>query len=107
MAANDPTCPVSGTLFTSPQSKEEEVRDQRAVRPAKSGGRMFGPSLADVFSVPAYDCRAVGSNEKPEFAVTRLRSGPREREKAPTYPADRAILICVALTPAAIGQWRA
>jgi AraC family transcriptional regulator len=68
---------------------------------------MFGSSLANVFNTPAYDCRAVGSNEKPEFAVTRLRSGPREMEKAPTYPADQAILICVALAPAALGQWRA
>ena len=68
---------------------------------------MFGSSLADVFSTPAYDCKLVGSNQKPEFAVTRLRSGPREMEKAPMYPPDQAILICVALTPAAIGQWRA
>ena len=28
-------------------------------------------------------------------------------EKAPVYPADNAILICVSLTPSAIGQWRA
>jgi hypothetical protein len=39
--------------------------------------------------------------------VTRLRSGPRDMEKAPVYPADQAILICVSLTPAAIGQWQA
>jgi AraC family transcriptional regulator len=69
--------------------------------------RMFGSSLADVFSTPVYDCRSVGANQKPEFAVTRLRSGPREMEKAPVYPADQAILICVALTPAALGQWKA
>jgi AraC family transcriptional regulator len=69
--------------------------------------RMFGSSLADVFSTPAYDCRSVGANQKPEFAVTRLRSGPREMEKAPVYPTDQAILICVALTPAALGQWKA
>ena len=69
--------------------------------------RMFGSSLADVFKTPAYDCRLVGSDQKPEFAVTRLRSGPREMEKAPVYPPDRAILICVSLTPAAIGQWKA
>jgi AraC-like DNA-binding protein len=68
---------------------------------------MFGSSLADVFNSPAYDCRAVGSDQKPEFAVTRLRSGPREMEKAPVYPPDQAILICVSLTPAAIGQWKA
>jgi len=63
--------------------------------------------LADVFSAPAYDCRVLGQEQKPEFAVTRLRSGPREMEKAPQYPADNAILICVALTPSAVGQWRA
>src|SRR5271170_3754385 len=69
--------------------------------------RMFGSSLADVFRTPAYDCRIVGSDQRPEFAVTRLRSGPREMEKAPVYPPDQAVLICVALTPAAIGQWKA
>src|SRR5580658_7049683 len=73
----------------------------------ESDARMFGSSLADVLSTPAYDCKLVGSDQRPEFAVTRLRSGPRETEKAPTYPHDQAILICVSLTPAAIGQWRA
>src|SRR6478672_8580649 len=68
---------------------------------------MFGSSLADVFSAPAYDCRVLGEEQKPEFAVTRLRSGPRDMEKAPQYPVDNAILICVALTPSAVGQWRA
>ena len=91
----------------SPQRKAEEALDKRAVRHANPGARMFGSSLADVFSTPAYDCRVVGSDQKPEFAVTRLRSGPREMEKAPIYPPDQAILICVSLTPAAIGQWQA
>jgi AraC-like DNA-binding protein len=78
-----------------------------AVRRAKSDPLMFGSSLADVFSAPAYDCRVLGQEQKPEFAVTRLRSGPREMAKAPQYPADNAILICVSLTPSAVGQWRA
>jgi hypothetical protein len=78
-----------------------------AVRHAKTDGPMFGSSLADVFRTPAYDCRAVGSDQKPEFAVTRLRSGPRDIEKAPAYPPDQAVLICIALTPSAIGQWKA
>jgi AraC family transcriptional regulator len=77
------------------------------VRLAKSDPLMFGSSLADVFSAPAYDCRVLGQEQKPEFAVTRLRSGPREMEKAPQYPADNAILICVSLTPSAVGQWKA
>jgi hypothetical protein len=67
------------------------------VRLAKSDPLMFGSSLAGVFSAPAYDCRVLGPEQKPEFAVTRLRSGPREMEKATQYPADNAILICVAL----------
>lgn len=68
---------------------------------------MFGSSLADVFRAPAYDCRVLGQEQRPEFAVTRLSSGPREMEKAPQYPADNAILICVSLTPSAVGQWKA
>ena len=74
---------------------------------AKSDARMFGESLADVFRTPAYDCRALGSDQKPEFAVTRLRSGPRDLEQAPAYPPDQAVLICVSLAPARIGQWQA
>ena len=91
----------------SSQRKEEKALDKRVGPRAKSDLRMFGSSLADVFSTPAYDCRLVGSDQRPEFAVTRLRSGPREMEKAPMYPPDQAILICVSLTPAAIGQWKA
>lgn len=68
---------------------------------------MFGSSLADVFRTPDYDCRVVDGNQRPEFAVTRLRSGLREMEMAPAYPPDKAVLICVSLSPASIGQWRA
>jgi AraC-like DNA-binding protein len=89
------------------QRKELKALDRRMGRHAKPDSRMFGSSLADVFSTPAYDCRLIGSDQRPEFAVTRLRSGPREMEKAPMYPPDQAILICVALTPAAVGQWKA
>ena len=52
------------------------------MRLAKSDPLMFGSSLADVFSAPAYDCRVLGQEQKPEFAVTRLRSGPREMERS-------------------------
>ena len=90
-----------------PRGKAEEEHDVQSVRHAKPDALMFGSSLADVFRTPAYDCRAVGSDHKPEFAVTRLRSGPRDMEKAPTYPPDQAVLICVSLTPSAIGQWQA
>jgi hypothetical protein len=82
-------------------------RDSGFWRNPKLDARMFGASLADVFRTPAYDCKALGSDQKPEFAVTRLRSGPRDMEKAPAYPPDQAVLICVSLTPAVIGQWKA
>src|SRR5271167_5276545 len=91
----------------SSQRKEPKALDKRGAGHAMSAARMYGASLADVFNTPAYDCRVVGSDQKPEFAVTRLRSEPREMEKAPVYPPDQAILICVSLTPAKIGQWKA
>jgi hypothetical protein len=72
-----------------------------------SAPRMFGSSLAEVFSVPDYHCMLEGSHEKPDFAVTRLCSGPTPAARAPAYPADDALLVCVSLTPTAIGQWRA
>src|SRR5580658_4771139 len=90
-----------------PRRTGERENKTEAVRHPKTDGPMFGSSLADVFRTPAYDCRAVGSDQKPEFAVTRLRSGPRDMEKAPVYPPDQAVLICVSLTPASIGQWKA
>jgi AraC family transcriptional regulator len=86
---------------------KQEALDKRVACDTKRSPLMFGSSLAEVFATPAYDCRVAGSDDKPEFAVTRLRSGPREMEKAPAYPPDQAILICVSLTPSAIGQWQA
>src|SRR5579872_1561680 len=93
-------------LIVAPRQRTEATRGNGAVRHAESGAMMFGSSLADVFRVPAYDCRTVGPDQKPEFAVTWLRSGPREMEKAPVYPPDKAVLICVSLTPSAVGQWK-
>jgi hypothetical protein len=56
-----------------PQPKEEEIPEKRAVRHPKSGAQVFGSSLVDAFSAPAYECRVVDSDQSPEFAVTRLR----------------------------------
>jgi AraC family transcriptional regulator len=72
-----------------------------------SNPRMFGSSLAEIFGAPDYDCRLEGPHHNPEFAITRLRSAARPVEKAPSYPADDALLICVSLEPTTIGQWRA
>jgi len=84
---------VASVNETSPNCKSAD--QERRID--ETDGLMFGSSLADVFSAPAYDCRVLGQEQKPEFAVTRLRSGPRELEKAPHYPADNAILICISL----------
>jgi len=93
--------------FVQSTRNHKQARAELAVPAPQSGKRLFGSSLADIFTTPAYDCRVVGADQKPEFAVTRLRSGPRDMQKAPQYPPDQAILICVALIPAAIGQWQA
>src|SRR5271155_4795851 len=97
---------MSRPTISSPR-KELKALDKLAGCNPNSDSRMFGSSLADVFSTPAYDCRLIGSDQRPEVAVTRLRSGPRDMEKAPMYPPDQAVLICVSLMPAAVGQWKA
>jgi AraC family transcriptional regulator len=71
------------------------------------GSQMFGSTLAAIFNAPKYHCAMKGTLGSPEFAVTRLQSGPRPIEKAPVYPEDDALLVCVALTPTAVNQWRA
>src|SRR5579872_5008988 len=83
------------------------LQTQQAVGANGKSSLMFGSPLADVFRTPDYDCRVLGDDQKPQFAITRLRSGPRGMEKAPVYPPDQAALICVSLTPAAVGQWHA
>jgi AraC family transcriptional regulator len=77
----------------------------RPVHETPSAPVMFGSFLADVFRTRDYDCLAVGPGPRPEFAVTRLRAGPGATKKAVPYPADQAVLVCVSLAPASIGQW--
>jgi AraC family transcriptional regulator len=69
--------------------------------------QMFGSTLAAIFNAPKYHCALKSTRGNPEFAVTRLQSGPRPFEKAPAYPRDEALLVCVSLTPTAVNQWRA
>ena len=47
----------------SPKPRPEDLQDIRAVQRAKPDALMFGSSLAEVFSVPAYDCKAVGPDQ--------------------------------------------
>jgi len=68
---------------------------------------MFGATLARLFNVQDYSCRLGGSREKPEFAVTRIRSDTTTLEKTPASPAEDAYLVWVSLTPLGVGQWRA
>jgi AraC family transcriptional regulator len=80
---------------------------QSSVRLVGPETRMFGASLANVFRTPDYDCSFIGNDQTPEFAITRIRSGPSEVQKAPEYPAERAILIWVSLSPPSVSQWHA
>jgi AraC family transcriptional regulator len=73
----------------------------------RPGSQMFGSTLAAIFNAPKYHCAMKSTLGGPEFAVTRLQSGPRPIEKAPIYPEDDAVLVCVSLTPTAVNQWRA
>jgi AraC family transcriptional regulator len=75
--------------------------------PPKRPPRFYGATLADVFNAPVYNCSIADDHAIPEFAVTRLKSGPMNMQKAPAYPSDRALLACVALAPTAIDKWRA
>jgi len=75
--------------------------------PPKRPPKFYGATLADVFNTPAYNCSIADDHSVPEFAVTRLKSGPMNMQKAPAYPADRALLACVALAPTAVDKWRA
>ena len=43
----------------------------------------------------------------PDFAPTRLKGGSMKMQRAPAYPEDRAMLICVALAPSPVDRWRA
>jgi len=74
---------------------------------ARPAPPLYGRSLAETFKAPDYDCRVIGPDETPEFAVTRIRSSSTMEEKAPEYPRDNAILICVSLIPARLNQWHA
>ena len=69
--------------------------------------KFYGANLAEVFRTPLYDCSLKNVCGVPDFALTRLRGGPMEMQRAPAYPEDRAILICVALAPTPVDRWRA
>ena len=69
--------------------------------------KFYGANLAEVFRTPAYDCSLRNVCGVPDFALTRLKGGSMEMQRAPAYPGDRAMLICVALAPTPVDRWRA
>src|SRR5580704_15853089 len=69
--------------------------------------KFYGANLAEVFRTPLYDCSLKNVSGVPDFALTRLKGGPMEIQRAPSYPEDRAVLICVALAPTPVDRWRA
>src|ERR1700678_2835874 len=69
--------------------------------------KFYGANLAEVFRTPAYDCSLRNECGVPDFALTRLKGETMEMQRAPAYPEDRAMLICVALAPTPVDRWRA
>lgn len=69
--------------------------------------KFYGANLAEVFRTPLYDCSLKNVCGVPDFALTRLKGGSMEMQRAPAYPEDRAMLICVALAPTPVDRWRA
>lgn len=69
--------------------------------------KFYGASLAEVFSAPLYDCSMQDESGAPNFALTRLRGGAMPLQRAPAYPLDQALLVCVALAPTPVDRWRA
>src|ERR1700761_7579616 len=69
--------------------------------------KFYGANLAEVFRTPLYDCSLKNMSGLPDFALTRLKGGSMEMQRAPSYPEDRAVLICVALAPTPVDRWRA
>ena len=55
--------------------------------------KFYGANLAEVFRTPLYDCSLKNVSGVPDFALTRLKGGSMETQRAPAYPEDRAILI--------------
>src|SRR5271168_3554728 len=69
--------------------------------------KFYGANLAEVFRTPLYDGYLTNVGGVPDVALTRLKGGPMEMQRAAAYPEDRAILICVALAPTPVDRWRA
>jgi AraC family transcriptional regulator len=69
--------------------------------------KFYGDNLAEVFRAPLYDCSLKNESGVPDFALTRLKGRPMEMQRAPAYPKDNAVLICVALAPTPVDRWRA
>jgi AraC family transcriptional regulator len=86
--------------------KQSLPKNSTSVRPDHDR-KFYGANLADVFRTPLYDCSLKNVSGVPDFALTRLKGGSMEMQRAPAYPEDRAMLICVALAPTPVDRWRA
>ena len=54
--------------------------------------KFYGANLAEVFRTPLYDCSLKNVSGVHDFALTRLKGGSMEMQRAPAYPEDRAML---------------
>jgi AraC family transcriptional regulator len=88
-------------------ARKQSLRKKPLLTPPDHLRKLYGANLAEVFRTPLYDCSLKNVCGMPDFALTRLKGGPMEMQRAPAYPEDRAILICVALAPTPVDRWRA
>jgi AraC family transcriptional regulator len=88
-------------------ARNHGLQEQPHVTRPDQARRLYGANLAEVFRTPLYDCSLKNVSGVPDFAVTRLKAGSMEMQRAPAYPEDRAMLICVALAPTPVARWRA
>jgi AraC-like DNA-binding protein len=88
-------------------AREQSLRKKPLLTPPDHLRKFYGANLAEVFRTPLYDCSLKNVCGVPDFALTRLKGGPMEMQRAPAYPEDRALLICVALAPTPVDRWRA
>jgi hypothetical protein len=47
--------------------------------------KFYGANLAEVFRTPLYDCSLKNVSGAPDFALTRLKGGSMEMQRAPAF----------------------
>src|ERR1700728_1612211 len=88
-------------------ARKQSLPKKPFLTPPDDVRKFYGANLAEVVRTPLYDCSLRNVSGVPDFALTRLKGGSMEMQRAPAYPEDRAILILVPLSPPPVDRWRA